>query len=588
MEVAACVRKAFVELKPDCVAVELPEPLQKHFLQASARLPDISVVTTEEYNTKEKLIYLVEPCDAHFEALRSACEGHIPSFCIDLDVVGYPEMNDPYPDPYAIHKIGLENYYKAFFAAENLMSKTVLDHRRELFMAKKLRELSFSYEKILVVMGMSHVKGVLSHIYDTSFPQFQHEKKEALLATLTEKSCRDVLAEYGWISKQYELWRQNNSLDDTCDRQKLIFDLLKSSKEPYEEEMRAPLPHYALAMIMKFSRNYAHIKGMLLPHLFELLSASKGAVDHNFAYEVWKLAGDYPHLKNIDNLPELDLSIDDVWGKTKKIHFHMKMPSKKSFQSRLQKERSTLRFFSPNPFSICSYPREDKVIEDYGDLLKKRGVELAREEDARTIPFSVSLEDGIDVRESIRHFAEKKLYVKAKGKPPGQAGSVVVIFDADSPEKASKREVDTYTEKYPWRLSWLGENEQESDMAFYATPIDSDIVGPGIARCEYGGFMMSYPPRRLHDIWHDPDYASLRTKAQVLLTAAIDYAIEPLIIYVASKPPEPFFKRYAERFSKRILFMPLSQFSQVTLKKLRIFHVLDSYQRRQIADDYIH
>src|SRR5205807_9091250 len=114
-----------------------------------------------------------------------------------------------------------------------------------------------------------------------------------------------------------------------------------------------------------------------------------------------------------------------------------------------------------------------------------------------------------------------------------------------------------------------------------------DIVGPVIARCEYGGFLMSYPPRRLHDVWHDPDYFDLPSKSQVLLAAAIDYALKPLVVYVAERPPEQFMKRYAARFGKRILFMPLSQFSPVTLKNLRLFHVLDSYERRKIADEYI-
>ena len=100
--------------------------------------------------------------------------------------------------------------------------------------------------------------------------------------------------------------------------------------------------------------------------------------------------------------------------------------------------------------------------------------------------------------------------------------------------------------------------------------------------------MLSYPPRRLMDVWRDPDYYRLEKKSHVLLTAAIDYAIKPLVVFVAEKPPEPFLKRYAARFGKRILYMPLAQFSQATLKKLRVFHVLDSHDKRADAGDYIH
>lgn len=577
MEIAVQVRKAFLAMQPDCVAVELPEQLQTLCSNAASRLPDISVIVTEEEATNEQLIYLVEPCDASFEALRSAAEAHIPSFCIDLDVVGYPELNEPLPDAYAIHKIGLKKYYEAYTHSQSASQ----DAARELYMAKRLRELAFSYDKILVVLGMSHVQGVIAHLNDASYPNFPRTNKKARIATLSEDSCRQVLAEYGWISKHYEEWRETNEKEP--DRQKLILDLLKSAKIPYMENSRCEFPNYGFATIMKFCRNYAHLQGKLLPSLYELLSSCKGCVEHNFAYEVWRIATNYPYLRNVDNLEALNLSIEEVWGNAKEIKFHLKQPSRKSFSSKLKKERSTIRFFPPNPFSICSYPPEDAAIESFGNWIKKRGIEQAREEAARTIPFSTSIEDGIDVKETMRHMVQKQLFVKTKGKPPGDVGSLVVIFNEDNPQKEDKN----LEEKYPWKLSWLGENDQESDMAFYATDMHEDIVGPGIARCEYGGFLMSYPPRRMHDIWHDPYYLELHAKSQILLAVAIDYALKPLVLYVAEKPPEQFLKRYAARFGKRILFMPLSQFSPVTLKKLRIFHVLDSYERRKIADDYI-
>lgn len=124
-------------------------------------------------------------------------------------------------------------------------------------------------------------------------------------------------------------------------------------------------------------------------------------------------------------------------------------------------------------------------------------------------------------------------------------------------------------------------------MAFYSTPMSQQIVGPGISRCEYGGFMMSYPPRRLFDIWSDPDYQECRTKSEVLLMAAIDYAVKPLIVYVASKPPRSLIKSFARRYGKKIVYIPLGQLSPITLNKLRVFHVLDGHGKRSIADEYI-
>ena len=70
-------------------------------------------------------------------------------------------------------------------------------------------------------------------------------------------------------------------------------------------------------------------------------------------------------------------------------------------------------------------------------------------------------------------------------------------------------------------MTWLGEHDQESDMALYATQPADNVVGPGICRSEYGGFLLSYPPRRMYDVWQDEDYSFARGKAEVLLLAGI-------------------------------------------------------------------
>jgi len=55
-----------------------------------------------------------------------------------------------------------------------------------------------------------------------------------------------------------------------------------------------------------------------------------------------------------------------------------------------------------NGTSICSYPPEDLVVEDYGRYLKKKGKSLLSEERVRVEPFTTSILDGIDMRETIR------------------------------------------------------------------------------------------------------------------------------------------------------------------------------------------
>lgn len=597
MEMASQVRLAYQEIKPDCVAVELAETMQLQLLHAASRLPDIGVVIAYD-KTHSPLYYLCEPCDAAFEGLRSALEGGSAAWCIDLDVDFYPDVHENVPDPYAIQRIGLKNYYEAYqkLILNKGILKTQLDQDRELYMAKRLKELSLRYDKVLFVGGMSHVENVLKLIDRSAFPELKHAERESIqLCTITEESCREIMAEFGWISTKYEEQRQeqhnqnkkatqeDEAGDFPPDRQKVIYRLFKESSDKYIQRTGNAFPGYHMRNLMKFLRNYALISNKLMPDLYQILSGAKGCVDHNYAYEVWELATEYPYRRNVDNLPELDLSIEDVWGHSKLLRFHLKEKSPKSnFFPQRRKDRSQVRFKTPGPFSICSYPPEDVVIERFGDFLKKKGTQILTEEAARTVPFSTSIEEGIDTKETIRHWHEKKLYVKVKGKPPGGVGSVVIIFDEDASE-----EERAANEKYPWRTTWLGEHSQESDMAFYATPLDRNVIGPGISRCEYGGFMMSYPPRRMYDVWSDPDYQACRTKAEVLLMAAIDYAVKPLISYVASKPPRSALKSYARRFGKKVVFIPIGQLSPITLNKLRVFHVLDGRDKRDVAGEYI-
>ncbi len=49
----------------------------------------------------------------------------------------------------------------------------------------------------------------------------------------------------------------------------------------------------------------------------------------------------------------------------------------------------------------------------------------------RVEPFTTSVLDGIDIRETIRNWYQNKIYVRLLDKVAGDVGAVVVIFDED-------------------------------------------------------------------------------------------------------------------------------------------------------------
>jgi hypothetical protein len=91
----------------------------------------------------------------------------------------------------------------------------------------------------------------------------------------------------------------------------------------------------------------------------------------------------------------------------------------------------------------------------------------------------------------------------------------------------------------------------------------------------------------MFDVWHDTDYDFAETKPERLLLAGLDYSLERFVVYVAAKPPRTVFRNIAARFGRTIIYIPIGQLSPVALKKIRVVHVLDGYDKRKAAKEYI-
>jgi hypothetical protein len=63
--------------------------------------------------------------------------------------------------------------------------------------------------------------------------------------------------------------------------------------------------------------------------------------------------------------------------------------------------------------------------------------------------------------------------------------------------------------------------------------------------------------------------------------------MERNVVYIAAKPPRSVFRQMAARVNRKIVYVPLGQLSPAKLKKVRVVHVLDSYDRRSEAKDFL-
>ena len=71
------------------------------------------------------------------------------------------------------------------------------------------------------------------------------------------------------------------------------------------------------------------------------------------------------------------------------------------------------------------------------------------------------------------------------------------------------------------------------------------------------------------------------------MLAAIDYSLERHVVYVAAKPPRSIFRTIASRVDRTIIYIPIGQLSPQSLKKIRVVHVLDGYDKRETAKEYL-
>jgi hypothetical protein len=580
IEFATEVRRALLASRPSIVAVELPGWLRRSYLQAVERLPEMTAIVYPEQdsNDEERAVYLVvEPADPFIEAVRTAVEIGAEITFIEPDRTDRPHLPDAYPDTYALNTIGREKYVESYRLFPQPRDERIAAHASG--MAWKLQSARAS-GAIFAVVALNSLDALLEAMESPQPAPAARMPQQPDLLNPHPDCLAEITTQPPWLQERYEQWRVQESADP-IDRRRALFELAREAEVNYTAQTGEKIAHWQRRMISRFTRNLAMMDGQMVAGLFDLVSAARSIVDDNYGWEVWHAANSYSFQREFGPLETVNLSGEEVFLNTRRLKLRRKQPRpKRSLMPRGLKPHK--REKRPGEWaekvdgtSICSYPPEDIVIEDYGKALRRKARTMLSEERLRVEPFSTSILDGIDIRETIRDWHQGKIWVRRHDRREGDVGAVVVIFDEDRENR------------YTYLTTWLGEHANESDMAFYSTQPFDHMVGPGIGRAEYGGFLMVLPPRRMYDVWSDPDYEYAETKPERLLLAAIDYSVERHILYVAAKPPRSIFRTIAGRLDRSILYVPIGQLSPTKLKRIRAVHVLDSHGRREIAKDFI-
>jgi hypothetical protein len=596
VEFAIELRRLLLKDRPTVIAVELPDFLADTYRRALTRLPEMTVILyTDESDAgsdEPRAVYVpVEPADPFTEALRTAEEIGAEVIFLEPDSLERPHLPDTYPDTYSIRRIGLDRYIEAYRVWPQTRTEEVAAHASA--MAWKLQGADPS-ANVLVVVSLNLLDPLLdameapqdapprgplsssgSHLSGGFDVQLLNPHPECLA---------EITIEYPYLQELYEFFRLGMDAlasVDAIDKPQIQFALLREAETKYTASTGEKLAHWQRRMIARYTRNLAQMNGDLIASVYDLAVAARSVVDDNYGWEVWQMANRYLAQHEVSDLETVRLSASEIWINTKKLRIRRRLPRPKQrlkpsgLKARKREKQPGEWARQTTGDAICSYPPEDLVIEEYGRFLKYKAKAILSEERVRVEPFTTSILDGIDIRETIRNWPSRKLFVRKADRLAGEVGAVVVIFDEDRDDR------------YQYLTTWLGEHQNESDMSFYSTFPFENLVGPGIGRAEYGGYLMTLPPRRLFDVWSDPDYEFAESKPERLLMAALDYSVERFVVYVAAKPPRSIFRSIAAHLNRKILYVPIGQLSPAKLKKLRVVHVLDSYDRRLEAKDYL-
>ncbi len=638
LEVTAAVRQTLEAADPAGVAVELPASLREAVDRALARLPRISLVLTREPG-EEALVWVAAPGDPFVEAMRWARERGRPFFLIDPDLPYGERRSDPIPDTYSLLRLGAERYFALLGESVGQGEGSEADRRRESGMAYHLHRALESLptesgegEGLLALVGAAHVRRLTARLGEPAAHPFGRRRSARVDVRHVEpKSLTGLLSDPPLAHAVWERVRSGESLEsaelgealsrkvsvvrfglrviageggdaeatrrarlvdyaarnatsdvgfrfpDRHQLGKVVWEVAAGSYREQTDEATGP---WQRRLFRDYSRRLARVQGMLVPGLYEWTVAARGVGDDNLAWEVFEAARTYPWQEGATDLESVSVDGDELDLGTRRIRFRRRFlrvkrrPVPVRERPRPTDPEEWLAGFDSD--GLCSYPPEDLVVEDYGRFLQKRAISILSAERSRTEPFTTSLLDGLDLRETLRNLHEGRVYVRESGRVPGGAGSVVVIFDRD-----------VENERYPFAMTWLGEHDQESDMAFYSTGPGDQVVGPGIMRATYGGFLLSLPRGRLLDVWTDRDYRTARDKGELLVMAAIDYCLETFVVHVAADRPSRRMSAYAAERGKRLLHIPLASLSPVTVRKVRALHILAGRDKRRVADDYI-
>jgi hypothetical protein len=586
------VREEMLDHEYDCLAVPLPPSFQEEVEAAVQRLPVVSAVVQRDAGTLDEpgFSYVpIDPCQGVIAGIRVALGEHIPRAFIDLETDHFEPNAGVFPDPYALKKVSAEGFAAAVLPA--IPPPSPGQHAERItWMAMQLRKLERKRKAILFICNLLDWPWIRqAYRSKGSFKPEAPDPAEIKTFAVDPKTLIFFLGELPFITGLYERGRVELAPDEH-----LSVDGVKEMVLAARDRLQERLPKSAaritpqlLAGYFRYVRNLTLVEHRLTPDLYTLVVAAKQTAGDDFALAIAETARDYPYSLNTEHselsTESLRMGVDEadvpLWGIGKMAN---RLPGQAitwrscELRPRPPKDQQRRWLQRWDPFGMCSWPPEDDRIESFHLHVREQAKAILGQDLARSEKFTTSVMDGLDMRETLRHWHTGDIYVKIIPPSRGSLEVVVFLFDVPADPKV-----------YVHRTTWFAEHPKESTLAFYSTNPFNKLVGPGIAQCEYGGAFFLFPPRPIEDIWLDERLDFADTLEERLLAGAFLHSRERHVAVVSPGLPRAAWRRLARRFGRKIVHLPLKRFSGQLVERLRTVHILNGKQVRSYAADFI-
>jgi len=611
---AIALRQELLSRPFDALAVPLPESFEQEVLRGVDRLPALSAVVRlnapeedSESMARRGTYVPIDPCQGVIAAIRLALGERKAIEWIDTEGDEIQNHAPVFADCYAIRHTTLERFCSAMLPAipppSSGLGSGQLVQRIDA-MASRLIAMRTKYRWITALCPLEAwpwLREAICKKLETPADRSQEtleQSEESFYAPelygVDPRSYLFLLGELPFITGLVERARQEFQEDDQIVAEGLK-ELFVAARSSYRQELgnRArQIPPLLISQCLKYVRNQTLLDRRMTPSFYTLAKSAQQMMGDAYTTHLVNAATEYPfddplmggssHSEG-DGLSTMRLGIGvgelPSWGQAKLVSRLPGPPIQwHSLELRRPVEKKDQRRWKSrwNPYMQCSWPEDDTQIESFRNRVAQRARQILGADLARVEKFTTSIMDGLDLRETLRHWYDGSLYVKVNPPSIGPVNVTVMIFDPQPDPR-----------EYSWRATWFSEHPEESTLAFFATPFQKQMIGPGIGMSTYGGSMFIYPPRPIEDIWQDSRLDFTDTLEQRLVAAACMHSDSRHVALLSPTPPGIALKKIAKRYSRKLVHVPLSHFSDSVLQQLRIFHVLNGRHVRSYAADFI-